>query len=133
MNNFEGKDVTLNYDPLADAMYIKRKNIEAEYDHTIEVDNIYLDMGVTKTGEKLITGVEIIDASEIFGVTKFDLSHIIKISGLIEVYKETVKINIILEVLKRNKPFEKSINAKALNEYGLSNESFNIQATSAIA
>ncbi|MBA2862053.1 DUF2283 domain-containing protein [Methanococcus maripaludis] len=133
MSKFEGKDVTLNYDPLADAMYIKRKNIEAEYDHTIEVDNIYLDMGVTKTGEKIITGVEIIDASEIFGVTKFDLSNIIGTSGLIEVYKETVKINIILEVLKRNKPFEKSINAKALNEYGLSNESFNIQATSAIA
>ncbi|MBA2858195.1 hypothetical protein HNP93_000896 [Methanococcus maripaludis] len=113
-------------------MYIKRKNIEAEYDHTIEVDNIYLDIGVTKTEEKIITGVEIIDASEIFGVTKFDLSHIIGTSGLIEVYKETVKINIILEVLKRNKPFEKSINAKVLNEYGLSNESFNIQATSTV-
>ncbi|ABR54012.1 conserved hypothetical protein [Methanococcus vannielii SB] len=133
MSKFEGKDVTLDYDPLADAMYIKRKNIEAEYDHTIEVDNIYLDMGITKTGEKLITGVEIIDASETFGLNKFDLSNIVGTSGLIEVYKETVQINIILDVLKRNKHFEKSINAKTLNEYGLSNESFNIQATSAVA
>ncbi|ABR54169.1 hypothetical protein Mevan_0260 [Methanococcus vannielii SB] len=89
MSKFDGKDVTLDYDPLADAMYIKRKNIESQYDHTIELDNIYLDMGITKTGEKLITGIEIINASETFGLTKFDLSNIIGTSGIIEVYKET--------------------------------------------
>lgn len=87
--------------------YIKGKN----YKSSIEFDGIVLDFN---EGDELIN-LEILDASEKFHVSKSELLNIKHFNANIEINKESIKVIMKLEILKRNKLFPKSIEALTAN------------------
>ena len=87
--------------------YIKGK----KYKSSIEFDGIVLDFN---EGDDLIN-LEILDASEKFHVSKSELLNIKHFNANIEINKESIKVIMKLEILKRNKLFPKSMEALTAN------------------
>ena len=89
---------------------------EGEYNESIDLDDVILD--IEKNGK--IVGIEILDASKMFKVDKYDLlKNLIKFEEVIKITKDVIKLNMKLEVLKRNKEIVKESTVKGLNYTGL--------------
>ena len=108
--NLNNKD----YDFENDVLYIYTD--EGEYNESIDLDDVILD--IEKNGK--IIGIEILDASKMFKVDKYDLlKNLIKFEAVIKITKDVIKLNMKLEVLKRNKEIVKESTVKGLNYTGL--------------
>ncbi len=90
-----------DYDFENDSMffYIKDK----KYKSSIESNGIILDFDEDNS----LIGIEILDASKKFQVSKLELRNIKKFQADIVIGEENIKVNMKLEVPKRNKVFDK--------------------------
>jgi uncharacterized protein YuzE len=108
--NLNNKD----YDFENDVLYIYTN--EGKYGESVDLDDVILDIG--EDGN--IIGIEILDASKIFKVDKYDLlKNLIKFEAVIKITKDVIKLNMKLEVLKRNKEIVRESTIKGLNYNGL--------------
>ena len=105
--------VSVDYDFENDDLFIYKKGAKSKI--TIDLDNVLLDFD-----NKDIVGIEILDASKMFKVDKYDLlKNLIKFEAVIKITKDVIKLNMKLEVLKRNKEIVKESTVKGLNYTGL--------------
>jgi len=104
--NLNNKD----YDFENDILYLYTS--EGKYKESIDLNGAILDIG--QDGK--IRGIEIMDISKRFNVDKYDLlKNLVKFEAVIKITKDVIKLNMKLEVLKRNKEIVKESTVKGLN------------------
>ncbi len=84
---------------------------DKKYMSSIESDGIILDFDEDNS----LIGIEILDASKKFQVSKSALLNIKHFNALIVISKESIKITTELEIIKRNKVFPKCVEALTAN------------------
>ena len=94
----------MDYDYSNDILFFKVKN--REYEHSIELEDVVLD--IDKQG--FITGIQIFGASAIFKVDKETLQNIKKWEFNVQTEGKVVSIQLIFEMIKRNKIVERGQN-----------------------
>ncbi|AEH07216.1 DUF2283 domain-containing protein [Methanothermococcus okinawensis] len=105
--------ISVDYDFENDDLFVYKKGAKSKM--TIDLDDVLLDFD-----NKGIVGMEILDASKIFKVDKYDLlKNLIKFEAVIKITKDVIKLNMKLEVLKRNKEIVRESTIKGLNYNGL--------------
>ncbi len=72
--------------------------LKRKYDSSFQIGSIIFDIN----SENKINGVEILNASKLFGASKLFLKNLISGKIIVEVNKKYLKIQIILESLVRN-------------------------------
>ena len=108
--NLNNKD----YDFENDILYLYTS--EGKYKESIDLNGAISDIG--QDGK--IRGIEIMDISKRFNVDKYDLlKNLIKFEAVIKITKDVIKLNMKLEVLKRNKEIVRESTIKGLNYNGL--------------
>jgi len=78
-------------------------------------DNIILDFNTDQS----LKGVEILNASKKFGVSKYALKSLHKINLDLDISEEKIELNISLVLRIRNKPTPKAITAEDINEFNM--------------
>jgi hypothetical protein len=78
-------------------------------------DNIILDFNTDQS----LKGVEILNASKKFGVSKYALKSLHKINLDLDISEEKIELNISLVLRIRNKPTPKEITAEDINEFNI--------------
>lgn len=91
----------MDYDYANDILFFKVK--ERKYDHSVELDDIILD--VDNSG--IITGMQIFGASNIFNIEKEALQNIKKWEFSIRTEGKIIYIQLMFEMIKRNKIVER--------------------------
>ncbi|WP_135605626.1 DUF2283 domain-containing protein [Methanococcoides sp. NM1] len=94
------KELTANkydYDSQSDSVFFY--GTDKEYEYSIDLDGIIIDF----SEDKQIMGVEILDASKKFNLSKSDLHNIKHFNALIEITKNNIDVSMKIEVSKRNK------------------------------
>ncbi|MBN1193835.1 MAG: DUF2283 domain-containing protein [Methanomicrobiaceae archaeon] len=104
---------TIDYDFENDSLYLFVKG--AKYVHSLNLDNVIIDIGE----ENFIKGVEILNASKRFGVSKYALMKPREIEVQIDVSNEKIELNIQLTLEIRNKYTPKFLIAMDVNEFNL--------------
>lgn len=104
---------SIDYDVENDSLYLYVKG--ATYVHSLNLDNVIIDIG----SEQYVKGVEILNASKKFGVSKHALMKPREIDVRIDVSHEKIELCIELTLEIRNKFAPKSFIASDANESGL--------------
>ncbi len=105
--------ISVDYDFENDDLFIYKKGAKSK--ETLDLDDVLLDFD-----NEGIVGIEILDASKMFKVDKYDLlKNLIKFEAVIKITKDVIKLNMKLEVLKRNKGIVRESTLKGLNYTGL--------------
>lgn len=107
------RKVTWDYDPENDSMFLYSTDVKYEY--SIDLGDLIVDVG----SDNSIAGIEILDASSLFGVTKEDLKNTVKFYAEINISKETIKVNICLGVTAKDREIEKCTTALGINDTNL--------------
>ena len=94
----------MDYDYTNDILFFKVEN--REYDHSIELEDVVLD--VDKEG--YITGIQIFGASNIFNIDKDALRNIKKWEFKVKIESKVISIQLMFEMLRRNKVVERGQN-----------------------
>ncbi len=94
----------MDYDYANDILFFKVEH--REYDHSIELEDVVLD--VDKEG--YITGIQIFGASNIFNIDKDALKNIQKWEFKVKIENKIVSMQLMFEMLKRNKIIERGQN-----------------------
>lgn len=101
-----------SYDADADALFINKVG-NYDYDESVELRNdVILDFDINLKPSAL----EILNASKILNVPKYNLKNIKSISMKIGVNKELICLDLSLKVLIHNKTLLKSLNNSAIND-----------------
>jgi uncharacterized protein YuzE len=108
------KATNIDYDIENDSLYTYAEG--QEYADSLDLNDMIIDFN----SEGSIMGIEVLDASKKFKISKFDLKNIVGFKSKIFVSKDTVKIEIKISILKRNRTVEKSVIAMGLNDVSLS-------------
>ncbi|AEF96334.1 DUF2283 domain-containing protein [Methanotorris igneus] len=108
------KATNIDYDIENDSLYIYAEG--QEYKDSLDLNDIIIDFN--KEGS--VMGIEVLDASKKFKLSKFDLKNIVEFKSTIFISKDIVKIEMKISILKRNRMVEKSVIAKGLNDVSLS-------------
>ncbi|MCS3923413.1 DUF2283 domain-containing protein [Methanosalsum natronophilum] len=104
-----------DYDWLNDSMYIYPH--DREYKSSLMLDDdIILDVG--ENGR--IVGIEILEASKKFNVSKYEMHDPIELQVNFEVKDGKFTLNLNMTFVKRNKTIPKSISLTGENEMNLS-------------
>jgi len=102
-----------DYDFQNDSMFFYTKG--KKYMYSIESNGIILDFD--ESGN--LKGLEILDASKKFHVSKSDLSNIRHFHADMEISEENIKVNMKIAILKRNTLLDKFSEALAINSMKL--------------
>lgn len=112
-----------DYDSQSDSVFFY--GTDKEYEYSIDLDGIIIDF----SEDKQIMGVEILDASKKFNLSKSDLHNIKHFNALIEITKNNIDVSMKIEVSKRNKLINKSLNQISANSMNLPSVSQGIAVT----
>lgn len=88
---------------------------DRKYKISRDLDGIILDI----SEDGIVMAIEILDASKRFNVQKSDLSNINRFNADIYINKDVIKINMKLEIKKRNAMIPKNMEAIGLNDMNL--------------
>ncbi len=94
-----------DYDLLNDSLFFYKEG--EKYRSSLEFKGIILDFGE----DNYIINLEMLDVSEKFHISKSDLINLRKFDATIEINEENVKVTMKIELLKRNKVYDKCIEA----------------------
>ncbi|MCD4765541.1 MAG: DUF2283 domain-containing protein [Methanosarcinales archaeon] len=98
---------------------------DKKYKSSVELEGVILDFNE----EDYLTGIEILDASEKFNVSKADLLNIKNFNATIIINKENIDVRMKMEYYKRNKLIDTNLNALALNTMNLPSSTQGIAVT----
>jgi len=90
-------------------------NQSVEYESSIDLGNIILDMGVDGTP----IGAEILHASKLFKVPKSALRDYHSFRAVIHISKDTIEINLTLTVFMRNHMTERTAISQVTNDVNI--------------
>ncbi|AEH60081.1 protein of unknown function DUF2283 [Methanosalsum zhilinae DSM 4017] len=102
-----------DYDFVNDSFYAFPKN--RSYKSSFIMDDIILD--VNEKNE--FAGIEILDASKKFGISKSDLRSPVKLKVHLQIKKDVIIIGLEITVSKRNQKVSKTISESGLNDMNL--------------
>jgi len=88
---------------------------DKKYKSSVELEGVILDFN----NEDYLMGIEILDASEKFNVSKADLVNIKNFDATIIISKENIDVRMKMEYYKRNKLIDTNLNALTLNTMNL--------------
>jgi len=94
----------MDYDYANDILFFKVK--EREYDHSIELEDVILDIDK----ERYITGIQIFGASKMFNVEKDALRNVKKWEFKVRTEGKVVYVQLMFEMLRRNQVVERGQN-----------------------
>jgi len=103
----------IDYDHENDSLILFVK--EADYKDSLNLNNIIIDF----SKEGFIKGVEILNASEKFGVSKYALRNPHKIQIDLKISNEKIELKIELNLKIRNKSVPSAISIADINEFNL--------------
>lgn len=103
----------IDYDLENDSVFIYGSG--KQYKKSIDLDDIILDM----SEDDYIMAIEILDASKKFNVLKMDLLNVKSFAADIEITEDTIKINMKINIIKRNNSINKTMKAVGLNNMNL--------------
>jgi len=98
---------------------------DKKYKSSVELEGVILDFNE----EDNLTGIEILDASEKFNVSKADLLNIKNFDATIIISKENIDVRMKMEYYKRNKLIDTNLNALTLNTMNLPSSTQGIAVT----
>ena len=98
---------------------------DKKYKSSVELEGVILDFNE----ENYLTGIEILDASEKFNVSKADLLNIKNFDATIIISKENIDVRMNMEYYKRNKLIDTNLNALTLNTMNLPSSTQGIAVT----
>ena len=98
---------------------------DRKYKSSVELEGIILDFNE----EDYLIGIEILDASEKFKVSKADLLNIKNFDATITINKENIDVRMKMEYYKRNKLIDTNLNALTLNTMNLPSSTQGIAVT----
>ena len=98
---------------------------DKKYKSSVELEGVILDFNE----EDYLTGIEILDASEKFNVSKADLLNIKNFDATIIISKENIDVRMKMEYYKRNKLIDTNLNALTLNTMNLPSSTQGIAVT----
>ncbi len=94
----------MDYDYANDILFFKVK--EREYDHSIELEDVVLD--IDKEG--YITGIQIFGASKMFNVDKDTLRNVQRWEFKVKTEGKVISIQLTFEMVRRNQIVERGQN-----------------------
>ncbi len=100
MDRFLKKIGKSDYDLKNDIFFFKVKN--REYSHSIELHNLVIDFDK----EDFIVGLQIFDASKLFGISKKQLNNLQNFNMKSQIKEGTIQINLNFSMNIRNKRVE---------------------------
>jgi uncharacterized protein YuzE len=103
----------IDYDLENDSVFIYGSG--KKYKKSIDLNDIILDM----SEDNYVMAIEILDASKKFNVLKTDLLSIKSFDADIEINEDTIKIEMKIDIIKRNNSISKSMKAIGLNSMNL--------------
>jgi uncharacterized protein YuzE len=92
----------MDYDYVNDILFFKVK--DREYGFSLEFQNMVIDVD----DEKFIVGIQIFDASEFLGISKFDLRSIPKWKFNARISNGMIELRLFYKINIRNKIIEKT-------------------------
>lgn len=98
---------------------------DKKYKSSVELEGVILDFNE----EDYLTGIEILDASEKFNISKADLLNIKNFDATIIISKENIDVRMKMEYYKRNKLIDINFNALTLNTMNLPSSTQGIAVT----
>jgi hypothetical protein len=98
---------------------------DKKYKSSVELEGVILDFNE----EDYLTGIEILDASEKFNISKADLLNIKNFDATIIISKENIDVQMKMEYYKRNKLIATNLNALTLNTMNLPSSTQGIAVT----
>ncbi|WFN35231.1 DUF2283 domain-containing protein [Methanogenium sp. S4BF] len=104
---------SFDYDYENDSLFIFTKG--PNYSHSLNLDNIIIDF----SEGNIIKGVEIQNASQKFGVSKYALKNPHKVDVGLNVSDEKIELKIRLTLRIRNKYLPKVIATTDMNEFNI--------------
>lgn len=102
-----------DYDFLNDSIFFYKEG--EKYRSSLEFNGIILDF----SEDDNLMNLEMLDVSEKFKVSKIDILSLKQFNATIHIDKENIKINMTMEVLKRNQIFAKSMEALTINNMNI--------------
>lgn len=109
----EKKGDAADYDAQNDSFFVYSK--EAKYKSSIDLDDIILDIDEDNS----IMGVEILDISAKFGISKYDVQNYRRLDVTIEITEKIIDVQLTLSFLKRNAEVSRVTEASAINSMNL--------------
>ncbi|WP_292466458.1 DUF2283 domain-containing protein [Methanolobus sp.] len=102
-----------DYDMQNDSFFAYSKGMK--YKSSIDLDGIVIDI----SEENSIMGVEILEVSDKFGISKYDVKNYKALNMNVKISKKMIRVELVFSVLKRNAPTPHVIQASALNSMNL--------------
>ncbi len=114
---------TYDYDLQNDSILFYNEG--EKYKSSVEFNGIILDF----SEEDNLMSIEMLDVSEKFHTLKSDILNLKKFIATIIIDKENIKVTMKMEILKRNKLFDKSLEALTINSMNLPSSTQGIAVT----
>lgn len=114
---------TYDYDLQNDSILFYNEG--EKYKSSVEFNGIILDF----SEENNLMSIEMLDVSEKFHTSKSDILNLKKFDATIIIDKENIKVTMKMEMLKRNKLFDKNLEALTINSMNLPSSTQGIAVT----
>ncbi len=106
----------IDYDPLGDSLFVRIPPEGGEYESSVQLDDIILDMGRINSKPGVI-GLEILDASKKFKISPYLLSRgVQELHAEIKIGKKEIVVSVFIRVLQRGKRKEDRMEFLASNQ-----------------
>ena len=99
-----------DYDFENDSLFFNYKGVE--YESSIDIDNIILDLGVDGSP----VGAEILHASKLFKVPKTAIKNLKNFKAEISISEKTIEIKFTIHTVLRNRETEKVVASHGVND-----------------
>lgn len=119
----ESKASKYDYDYQNDSIFFYGE--DGKYKSSIELEGIIIDFNE----DDYLVGIEILDASEKFNVSKADLLNIKNFNATMTISKEIIEVKMKIEYFKRNKLIDMNLNALTQNTMNLPSSTQGIAVT----
>ncbi|RXG35177.1 DUF2283 domain-containing protein [Methanohalophilus sp. WG1-DM] len=103
-----------DYDWINDSMYIYPQ--DRKYKSSLMLDDIILDVDENNK----FVGIEILDASRKFNISKYEMREPVELNVNFEVEDGKLTLNLKMTFVKRNHPVAKTVSVTGNNEMNLS-------------
>jgi hypothetical protein len=114
---------TYDYDLQNDSILFYNEG--EKYKSSVEFNGIILDF----SEEDNLMSIEMLDVSEKFHTSKSDILNLKKFNATIIIDKENIKVTMKMEIRKRNKLFDKGLEALTINSMNLPSSTQGIAVT----
>jgi uncharacterized protein YwgA len=112
-----------DYDFLNDSIFFYKEG--EKYRSSLEFNGIILDF----SEDDNLMNLEMLDVSEKFHISKSDILNLKKFNAIIDIDEENIKVTMEMKILKRNKLFDKCLEALTLNILNLPSSTQEIAVT----